>query len=161
MGFPWKGSSWRTPPRAPGRMRFLLPVLALALLLALAGCGGAGAPAMKVANGFFDAVAEEDPAGLRALLDEADRQDFEAAMSDAELADHLAQANAALAAQYGAGWRKRVTFVSAEAEQAGSNGIPWSVTVSLGDSAQDRQSVPVVERDGMFWLDLSWVSPQE
>ncbi len=165
MAVPSVVSSRRTPPCAFCRVRFRLQVrlqiLVLALLLAMAGCGSAGTPAMKVVDGFFDAVANEDPAGLRALLNETDRQDFEAAMSDAELTDYLAAANAALAAQYGSGWRKRITLVSATPEQTGANGIPWTVTVSLGEAAEDRQTVPVVEREGAFWLDLSWVASQE
>ncbi len=159
MKLPRHAASQRMFPCAP--LKCLLPVLALLLACMLAGCGGVGGSAMKVADGFFDAVANEDPAELRGLLDEADRQDFEAAMSDAELADYLAQANSALTARYGAGWRKRITMISANAGQAGADGIPWSVTVSLGETAEDRQTVPVMEREGTFWLDLSWASAQQ
>lgn len=136
-------------------------LLCMLVLFTAAGCGGMASPAGKVVEGFFNAVRDENPASVRALLDTAVRAEFEAAMSDAELTDHLSGANAALEAQYGKDWRKKLKVLSARKGEAGENGISWSVTVSLGPTEGDRQVVPVLEKDGAFWLDLSWVVPDE
>lgn len=130
---------------------FLLLAVFLPMLVA---CGKPLHPAEQVAVDFFSAVRSQDPDLLRGLLEQNARGEFEAAMGDAELVTYLQDANRTLRAQYGDDWHTRLKVLDATPGASRSEGIPWSVRVTIGNEEDSEQSIPVLETAEGFWLDI-------